>query len=142
MQMVWHLENRHVFGQTRKMTWPMHADGNAEMAGGRTWKFPRELYFHPKTWKLPKPAAGWLPIACSAAGPRARQSPRGGTTRGGQGTINGTVRDESAARQQVTLYLASPSTFPSEEGLALIRKGGLMEMEKLMAFGTKEGDQI
>lgn len=76
LQMVWHLESRHVFCQIRKMTRPMHAEGNAEMAGGRTQNLPQELYFYPKPCKLPKPAAGWLPIACSAAGPRGKAEPQ------------------------------------------------------------------
>lgn len=41
--------------------------------------------------------------------------------------------------KQVTLHLASStSAFLSEEGLALLRKGGLIGIEKLIAFEMKE----
>lgn len=104
--------------------------------------------FHGNSTSTPKPGSfpsrqlAGCPLPAVLQGPGQGRASEAAQHGGGQGTINGTVRDEPAARQQVTLYLASPSTFPSEEGLALIRKGGLMEMEKLMAFGTKEGDQI
>lgn len=68
------------FPSNWKIARHMHVDGNAGIAGGRTWKFPRELYLLPfQDHSCPCPAA--------LRGPRARQSPAAGAARWGWGRL-------------------------------------------------------